>query len=194
MRRSLRRLKRASFTRDGMRSGKRALARALGKRWRFGNRPLARPAGRGRMPGSSRGHSGTIVPPRHHAQLLGAIPFVCERSLASSARTVREWDSPSDSEQREYGVVTRVAPRSGFPKRQPFPQARASARFPALYVQITHKPCVRLDEDAPRLDLIAHQRLEDQIGGHGVFHVHLEERAALGVHGGFPELLLVHLA
>src|SRR6185437_455155 len=101
MRRSLRRPKRASWTREDMRAGKRALARAEGSA-SLREAPAARPAGRGRKPGSSRRRSGTIVPPAHNAQLLAAILFVRERPPVGSALTVREWDAPSDSEQREW--------------------------------------------------------------------------------------------
>src|SRR3569833_2813356 len=63
-----------------------------------------------------------------------------------------------------------------------------------LHVQIAHELRVRLDELAARLDVVAHECLEDLVGQHRIFHVHLEERARLRIHRRLPELLRVHLA
>src|SRR6185437_1272728 len=59
----------------------------------------------------------------------------------------------------------------------------------SLNVEISHEPRVRLDEQPTRLDVIAHEHLEDPVRLHRVLHVHLEQRAPLGIHGSVPELL-----
>jgi hypothetical protein len=51
-----------------------------------------------------------------------------------------------------------------------------------------------LDERPARLDVVAHQRGEDFVGGDGVVDLHLEQAAHGGVHGGFPQLFGVHFA
>src|SRR5690348_4522869 len=53
---------------------------------------------------------------------------------------------------------------------------------------------VLLDELAAWLDLVAHQHREEAVGGRGVVHRDLRERAGLRVHRGLAELVRVHLA
>ena len=45
-----------------------------------------------------------------------------------------------------------------------------------------------------RVDLLTHQRAEQELGFLSLVHRDPHKRAGLGVHGGFPELLGVHLA
>src|SRR5438270_8210185 len=61
-------------------------------------------------------------------------------------------------------------------------------------IQEAHVGRVLLDEISPRLDLVAHQAREPEIGGRGILDVDANENAASGVHGRFPELAVVHLA
>src|ERR1039458_9679147 len=61
-------------------------------------------------------------------------------------------------------------------------------------VEIHDRECILLDELSPRLDLIAHQRGEDLVGGHGVLDPHLHEPSRLRVDRGLPKLLGIHLA
>ena len=78
---------------------------------------------------------------------------------------------------------------------------RVSGRSPAspepracLDVQVLHVERVVLDELAPRLDLVAHQRGEHQVGLGVVLGAHLQQRPHVGLHRRRPELLGVHLA
>src|SRR5437868_15427363 len=61
-------------------------------------------------------------------------------------------------------------------------------------VEVLHVERVRLDEFAARLDFVPHERREDLVRGVGIGELYLEQGAGLRVHGGFPELLRVHLA
>src|SRR5689334_23881761 len=63
-----------------------------------------------------------------------------------------------------------------------------------LDVEVLHEVRVLFDEDAPRIDLVAHQRLVDLIGEHRLLDGDLEQRATLRIHRRIPELLGVHLA
>src|SRR6478672_4756814 len=63
-----------------------------------------------------------------------------------------------------------------------------------LDVEVLHVERVVLDELAARLDLVAHQRREHQVGLGVVLGLDLEERPLRGVHGRFPEGVRVHLA
>ena len=51
-----------------------------------------------------------------------------------------------------------------------------------------------LDELPPRLDLVAHEDAEEVVGGAGVVHRDLQERAVGGHQGRVAQLLGVHLA
>src|SRR5699024_5065359 len=53
---------------------------------------------------------------------------------------------------------------------------------------------VLLDEVAAGLDVLAHQHGENLVRGGGVIHGDLAQRAAVRVHGGVPQLGVVHLA
>src|SRR5215831_14855882 len=63
-----------------------------------------------------------------------------------------------------------------------------------LDVQVFHELRVVLDEHAPGLDVVAHQRLKDLIGQHGFLDGHLEQRARFRIHRRVEELVGVHLA
>src|SRR5687767_473377 len=63
-----------------------------------------------------------------------------------------------------------------------------------LNIEVRRKPRVLLDEDAPRLDLIAHERREDLIRDRGVLVRHLEQGPALRIHRRLEQLPSVHLA
>ena len=63
-----------------------------------------------------------------------------------------------------------------------------------LDVEILHVERIILDELAARFDVFAHQSGEDGVGFGDVFELYLEQGAAVGVHCGFPELRIAHLA
>src|SRR4051812_27526667 len=52
---------------------------------------------------------------------------------------------------------------------------------------------VLLDEDASRLDLVAHQHREELVGGARILDVDPDEQPLRGIHRGLPKLLRVHL-
>jgi hypothetical protein len=54
--------------------------------------------------------------------------------------------------------------------------------------------CVFLDEFPAWFDGIPHEHSEDFIGGGGIFHPDLQERAFFRVHAGIPEFFGVHFA
>src|SRR5215475_8324783 len=62
-----------------------------------------------------------------------------------------------------------------------------------LDIQILHGQRMFFDELAPGLHFVTHQRRENIVGFDSVFNTHLQEHASLGVHGRFPEMLVVHL-
>src|SRR5450432_4633337 len=62
-----------------------------------------------------------------------------------------------------------------------------------LYVEVSDVERVGLDERPARLDEIAHQRREEAVGFVGILDAYLQERAAGRIHGGYPELLRIHL-
>src|SRR6185436_6086557 len=72
-------------------------------------------------------------------------------------------------------------------------QCRLYRRASTSDVQIPDKLRVFLDEQLARLDLIAHQLLKEVGGANRVLQLDLEDRPARGVHGGFPELVGIHL-
>src|SRR5205823_8527291 len=53
---------------------------------------------------------------------------------------------------------------------------------------------VLLDEEATRLDLIAHQHREELVGGARVLDVYPDEQPLHGIHRRLPQLIRVHLA
>src|SRR5215207_5183141 len=75
---------------------------------------------------------------------------------------------------------------------------RASTRSDFLLawsdIEIADELRVLLDEEASRLDFVAHERLEDLIGHDRVVEIHAEDRACFRVHGCLPQLIRVHLA
>src|SRR5712691_13276847 len=54
-----------------------------------------------------------------------------------------------------------------------------------LDVQVAHGLGVRLDESLARIDVVAHQDIEDLVRLHRVFDLDTEQHAVLRVHGGF---------
>src|ERR1700687_709937 len=71
-----------------------------------------------------------------------------------------------------------------------------TARRPALPldVQILHVQRVVFDEFSAGFYVFAHQRSEDGLTLGYVFEADLQKRAALGIHGRFPELLGSHFS
>src|SRR6186997_210065 len=63
----------------------------------------------------------------------------------------------------------------------------------ALNVEKPNILGVALDERAARLDVLPHQHAEQLVGGCGVVERDLEQRARARVHGGLPQLRVVHL-
>src|SRR5579885_2580368 len=63
-----------------------------------------------------------------------------------------------------------------------------------LNIEVLHVQRVVFDELASRLHIFAHQRGKDGFGFGDVLEFDLEQRAALGIHGGLPELRGCHLA
>src|SRR3954468_1634716 len=61
-------------------------------------------------------------------------------------------------------------------------------------IQELHVLRVLLDEQAAGLDLVAHQRREDKVGGGGVLDVDTDEESLRRVHGRRGELAGLHLA
>src|ERR1700694_3879356 len=62
-----------------------------------------------------------------------------------------------------------------------------------LDVQVAHGLGVRLNESLAGIDIVAHQDVEDLVRLDRIFDLDTEQHAVLWVHGGFPELLGVHL-
>src|SRR5581483_2620794 len=63
-----------------------------------------------------------------------------------------------------------------------------------LEVQEPRVRGVFLDERAAGVDVVAHQAGRDVVGDGDVLHRDLEERTVARVHGGGPQLVVVHLA
>ena len=61
-------------------------------------------------------------------------------------------------------------------------------------VEVGHAQRVVLDELAPRLHVVAHERREDLVGADRILDLHLQQDALGRVHRRLPELLGVHLA
>src|SRR5581483_12254292 len=73
-------------------------------------------------------------------------------------------------------------------------RVRAPRRGWTSDVEVPRVERVFLDELATRLDLVAHEGREDDVGFDGVLDLHLEERPRAGIHGRLPELRGVHLS
>src|SRR5437764_13678909 len=67
-------------------------------------------------------------------------------------------------------------------------------RHELLEVQEPHVVGVLLDERAPGVDVVALQPRDDVVGYGGVLRQHLLQRSVARVHGGGPQLVVVHLA
>src|SRR5690554_408500 len=63
----------------------------------------------------------------------------------------------------------------------------------ASNIEIGYCQGVLLDELATRFHMVAHQRVEDLVGGDGVVDGDLQHAAVFRIHGGFPQLVGVHL-
>ena len=63
-----------------------------------------------------------------------------------------------------------------------------------LDVQESNVAGVLLDELLARLDLIAHELADRALGLGGIVDAHLQKRTGSRLHGGFPQLLGIHLA
>src|SRR5439155_17770879 len=63
-----------------------------------------------------------------------------------------------------------------------------------LNVEVADAPGVSLDEALARRHALTHQHVKHPGRPNGVFYVDLEHGAGGRVHGGFPELVRVHLA
>src|SRR6185312_16254284 len=62
-------------------------------------------------------------------------------------------------------------------------------------VEVGHESSVFLNEIKPRLGLVAHQPIDSNPGTVAVLDdLHLQQRAGLGVHGGFAQMRMRHLA
>src|SRR5450759_805888 len=61
-------------------------------------------------------------------------------------------------------------------------------------IEVRYEPCIRLDEQPPRLHFIAHQPREDVVGLYCIMDVDLDKRTTLRIHRCVPELLRIHLA
>src|SRR6266550_1832059 len=62
-----------------------------------------------------------------------------------------------------------------------------------LDVQVAHGLCVRLDEALARIDVVAHQDVEDFVRLDRIFDLDPQQHSILWVHRRVPELLRVHL-
>src|SRR5262245_18138972 len=96
-------------------------------------------------------------------------------SMATGTRllllvSMRSHCGPAALGRRSAGAVLSATPPSAPAERRPPEPDRA------LDVQILHAQRVVLDEAAPRLDLVAHQRREDLVGLVGVLDTDLEQR------------------
>src|SRR3712207_8219443 len=62
-----------------------------------------------------------------------------------------------------------------------------------LRIQVLDLARVLLDKGLARLNLVAHERREQLVGGRRRLYGHLQERPVLRVHRRLPELVRVHL-
>src|SRR5687768_15688718 len=70
-----------------------------------------------------------------------------------------------------------------------------TTRYPVqLDVEVSDIKGIGLDEVSSRLDFFAHQDVEDLIGRIEILDTDLQQAPRLGIHGGLPELLRIHLA
>src|SRR5690349_4700859 len=91
--------------------------------------------------------------------------------------------------------LTKPARHTSTRESRPVLRRAAFTTFLArLNIEVADVQRVRLDELSARLDLVAHEGREDVVRLVGVLDLHLQERAALGIHGRLPELARIHLA
>src|SRR5450755_1667355 len=71
---------------------------------------------------------------------------------------------------------------------QSLSEKRCSKKHPGYGsdVQIRHVQGVRLDEEAPGFDRVAHENREDLVGLHGIFDPDLQQPARGWIHRRFP--------
>src|SRR4030043_2152649 len=60
-------------------------------------------------------------------------------------------------------------------------------------VKVGHLPGMTDNEILPYFHIFSPQRLEDLVGFHGILDIDLLEDPVLGIHGGVPELVCIHL-
>src|SRR5688572_1886027 len=77
--------------------------------------------------------------------------------------------------------------------RLPIANCRLSMTPVQSDIEVLDIQRVVFNELAARLDLIAHQRREHQVGFRVIFGAYLEQCPARGIHRRFPERLRVHL-
>jgi hypothetical protein len=63
-----------------------------------------------------------------------------------------------------------------------------------LNIQIPDRLGMRLDELLARVDRVAHEHVKGTVCFGGIIHGHEHQGAIYRVHGGFPQLLRIHLA
>src|SRR5207245_244880 len=108
--------------------------------------------------------------------------------VSKSAAGAREAESRNGNRGQEQTPADGVASGS----RSDFCHRRSSTA--KADVQVHDLERIVLDEFAARFHVFAHQRRENVFCRDGVFQFHLEQRARLRVHGGFPELRGIHFA
>ena len=72
--------------------------------------------------------------------------------------------------------------------------AAGAERFEESDIEEANVPCVLLDEEPARLDLVAHQHRESQVRRGRVLHLDADQHPVGRVHRRLPEILGVHLA
>src|SRR5262245_2667586 len=115
--------------------------------------------------------------------ITGSMPWPRIRAALSASRTSPRTLWPP--------AISRAATA---PPMKPFAPVRKMRIATSLDIQVGDAQRVGLDEVAPRLDEVAHQLGEDQVGVRAFLDLDLEQRAHIGVERRFPELLRVHLA
>src|SRR5437899_3574150 len=102
----------------------------------------------------------------------------CEAANSVIGRDSGFWLCDSWSWDSGYAIRARSF------RRGPNPEPRIPSD-----VQVLHVQRVILDELPPRLDLVAHQRREHQVGFGVILGADLEQRPDLRIHRRLPELL-----
>src|ERR1700704_5288738 len=103
-----------------------------------------------------------------------------------SGRPTTTTSTPSSRAASEAPITTCSGAKS--------PPMPSTAILKSSDVEVAHGLGVRLDELLARFHVGPHQLLEDVVDQGRVLHLAPEQRSRLRVHGGFPELVRVHLA